>query len=66
MNTREDVLTVREASKLLKLSESKVYGLLREGSLKGVHIGRSWRTSVKACDEFLEEQSNFLRLSIRG
>lgn len=38
-----EYLTVKEASKLLKLSETTVYRMLREGSIKARKIGKQWR-----------------------
>jgi excisionase family DNA binding protein len=37
------LLTVEEAADMLNISRTTVYGLLRDGILKAVHIGRSVR-----------------------
>ena len=37
------VFTVREVMKLLKLSRSKVYILIEEGTLEGFKLGADWR-----------------------
>ncbi|MGV7586378.1 helix-turn-helix domain-containing protein [Mycobacterium kansasii] len=34
------MLTVREAAELLRCSESLVYGMLKDGRVRGVRIGR--------------------------
>ena len=65
MNTDDKIITVVEACELLRLGKTKVYELLDEGTLEGVHLGRTWRTSVKACNDFLEEQSRLTRLTPR-
>ena len=65
VTTRDQIITVKEACELLRLGKSKVYELLEEGTLEGVHLGRTWRTTVKACDDFLEEQSRLSRLTPR-
>lgn len=36
----QTMLTVREAAELLRCSESLVYGMLKDGRLRGVRIGR--------------------------
>ena len=38
-----EVLTVGEAAKFLRVSESQVRALLREGQIPGNKIGREWR-----------------------
>jgi excisionase family DNA binding protein len=38
-----DVVTVREVAKRLKVSRSLVYQMIRRGEIKSVHLGRSVR-----------------------
>ena len=63
MNAQEELITVAEASKILRLGKSKVYDLLNEGSLIGMHVGRTWRTSVEECDRFIRRQSQIAHLN---
>lgn len=48
------ILTVREVSQLIKLSESKVYSLAKSGQLPTIRIGGSIRI-------ILEELENHLK-----
>ncbi len=47
------ILTVREVSAYLKLSESTVYRLAQEGSLPGRKLGGAWRFSRKRLEEYI-------------
>jgi excisionase family DNA binding protein len=38
-----EILTVNEVSELLKIHESTVYKMLREGSIPAFKIGSDWR-----------------------
>ena len=39
----DEVLTLKEASELLKLSKSTLYSLARKGKVPARRVGRSWR-----------------------
>ena len=39
----DEVLTLKEASELLKLSKSTLYNLARKGKIPARRVGRSWR-----------------------
>ena len=47
------LLTVKEASEVLAISRSKLYGLLNSGYLPSVHIGRSRRLRVTDLEKFV-------------
>ena len=47
------LLTVPEAAKRLSLGRATVYGLIYEGSLESVKIGKSRRVPVDAIDQFI-------------
>jgi excisionase family DNA binding protein len=49
----ETMLTVEEAAKALRLSRTKVFALLKDGSLRSVKIGRSRRVPVSALEAFI-------------
>jgi excisionase family DNA binding protein len=49
----ESMLTVEEAAKALRLSRTKVFALLKDGSLRSVKIGRSRRVPVSALEAFI-------------
>lgn len=45
--------TVKEVADLLKVSEVKVRGWIKDGDLRAIHIGKGWRISVQDLDAFL-------------
>jgi len=49
----KEVLTVPQAADYLQASERTVRGLLAAGKLPGRKVGRSWRLSRRALDEYL-------------
>jgi excisionase family DNA binding protein len=49
----ETMLTVEEAAKALRLSRTKTFALLKDGSLRSVKIGRSRRVPVSALEAFI-------------
>jgi excisionase family DNA binding protein len=56
--TDKYLFTVREAAKLLGLSRTKVYELIRSGDLESFHIGRSRRIARQALDRFVAKLDN--------
>lgn len=48
------VLTVEDIMEKLHVCRNTVYGLLSSGQIKGFKIGRTWRITEKALNEFLE------------
>lgn len=53
----DEVFTVPEAAQFLRVHEQTVYQLLREGRLKGVKVGRSWRIHRHVLESFVAEAS---------
>lgn len=49
----ETMLTVEEAAKALRLSRTKTFSLLKDGSLRSVKIGRCRRVPVSALEAFV-------------
>lgn len=45
--------TPEEISRLLKVSRRLVYQLLNSGELPGIKVGRHWRISHEALDEYV-------------
>jgi excisionase family DNA binding protein len=43
MATDDELLTVKEASKLLQIHESKVFRMTREGKIPSFRVGGTWR-----------------------
>lgn len=52
------LLSVDEVSRYLRLSQSKVYAMLRDGELRGHKLGKQWRFRRSAVDAWLIEQTN--------
>lgn len=51
------VYTPKDIQKMLALSKSAVYNLLKDGTLPSVRIGSSYRVSVPIFDKWLKEQN---------
>lgn len=49
----EQVFTIDELSKYLKVSTSTLYKLLAQGKVPGQKIGKHWRFSKKVIDQWL-------------
>lgn len=54
----DDLLTVTEAAKLLKMDRGGIYPLLSSGKLKGYRNGRVWRISKEAIIQFVRSSSS--------
>jgi excisionase family DNA binding protein len=50
-----NILTVPQAAARLQVSERTIYEWLRDGKLPGRKIGKVWRMSADAIDDFLRE-----------
>jgi excisionase family DNA binding protein len=51
--TRDEVLTAREVSELLKMPVSTIYELARRGQLPASRLGRTWRFLRPRLEELL-------------
>ncbi len=51
-----DVLSVREVARYLKLNEQTIYRLARNGTLPASKIGRQWRFSRREVEALLSER----------
>ena len=58
-NSKDDILTVNQAAKLLQVSPWTVYALVSAertpGKIFAKKVGRSWRIMRKEIDSFLSE-----------
>jgi len=50
---RTSILTLKELSLYIRIPESSVYKLVREGRIPGQKIGKTWRFHTKAIDNWL-------------
>ncbi len=53
------VMTLEEAAAFLKISETTVYQLLRDGQLKARKVGREWRFLKSSLVTYLKEGADF-------
>ena len=51
-------LTLKEAADLLRVHENTLAKLLQDGRVRGVKIGREWRTSRRALEDFVDGQGS--------
>jgi len=49
-----EILTLQECSSYLKIPESTLYLLAREGRLPGQKIGKQWRFRKESLDKWLD------------
>lgn len=47
------VLTPAEVMEVLGIGKNSIYTLLNSGKLRGFRIGRSWRISAEALEDFI-------------
>ena len=47
------VLTAAEVMDILGVGKNAVYRLLNTRKLYGIHVGRSWRITMQALEEFM-------------
>lgn len=52
----EEVLTVKEASGYLKISEKTLYRFIREQNIPAFKLGREWRFKKSLLDEWMEKR----------
>jgi len=51
------ILTVREVAEYLRMSEAKVYRLVKEGCLPAIRIGKTWRFRKDLLDDWLSQRT---------
>ena len=54
-NDELTILTVHEVAEYLRMSEAKVYRLVKEGRLPVVRIGKTWRFRKDLLDNWLSQ-----------
>lgn len=58
MVTGDVLLTVDEVSAYLRLSNSTVYRLTRQGALPAKKVGGAWRFSLRAIEAWIQQPNN--------
>ena len=51
------IMTVKEVAEYLRMSEAKVYRLIKQGVLPVVRIGKTWRFRKDLLDAWLRKSS---------
>ena len=57
----DEILTLREVAKYLKLAEKTAYRLAAEGKLPGFKVGGSWRFKKADVEAWISEQKGSLQ-----
>ena len=52
-----DLITIDEMCDLLMIGRSTAYTLLRSGSIRAFKIGRNWKVSRAAVEQYIKECS---------
>ena len=53
------IMTVKDVAEYLRMSEAKVYKLVKEGVLPVARIGKTWRFRKDLLDAWLEQSSTY-------
>jgi excisionase family DNA binding protein len=56
-NEADNVLTIEELARYLKLSKSTLYKLCQDGEVPGRKVGRHWRFSKVVIDDWIGRTS---------
>jgi excisionase family DNA binding protein len=51
-----DILTIKEVSEYLKVTERTLYRLAQEGKIPAFKVGGSWRFQLSDLDEWITKQ----------
>lgn len=52
----DDILTIQDVAKYLKLNEKTAYRLVAEGKLPGFKVGGAWRFRREDLETWIEKQ----------
>lgn len=61
-----EILTLAQAAEYLNASLSTVLRLVQDGELAAFRMRKAWRTSTRACDEYIERQFDEQAMSCRS
>ncbi|MCC8046797.1 MAG: helix-turn-helix domain-containing protein [Clostridiales bacterium] len=56
----DDLITLEEFEKLLKIGHSTAYRLLNSGEIKAFKIGRCWKIPKAAVSEYISRKSKLI------
>ena len=54
---KSEILTIKEVAEYLRMSEAKIYRLLKQGVFSVVRIGKTWRFRKDLLDAWLRDFS---------
>jgi excisionase family DNA binding protein len=57
----EKLMTAKELSQFLKLSESTIYKLVSSGEIPGFKIGDSWRFELEEIRKLIQESKSIAK-----
>ena len=57
----EKLMTAKELSQFLKLSESTIYKLVSNGEIPGFKIGDSWRFELEEIRKLIQESKSIAK-----
>lgn len=59
-NEEPPLMTVFELAEYLGIGRNTAYELLRNQTIQGFRIGRTWKVSKKAVDMYIKKNSNLI------
>ena len=59
VNYMEELLTIDELAKYLKISKHTIYKMLEKGEIPAFKIANQWRFKRSDIDEWIEKHRNF-------
>ena len=59
MTSQDDILTIAEVARLLKVADKTVYSLTQKGKLPGFKVGGQWRFSRTAIESWIAAKTNW-------
>ncbi len=55
--TKDEIMTIPEVAEYLRLGESTVYRLVRDGELPAFRVGGKWRFHRKRLEHWIEQET---------
>lgn len=56
ISEKDDILTLQELATYLRIPESSLYKIVREGKLPAQKVGKHWRFSKPAIDAWIAQK----------
>lgn len=57
-NMNDNILTIKDTAKYLKMGTSTIYKLILRGDLPAIKVGSKWRIRKNRLDQWIEEKEN--------